>query len=1146
MSKADPPAHREGFIFFDQKGRRWPRLRLVLAIVGSLALLASVLFVAAVWIRPAVRLNASVLELKGKLKAEAGSLDVQPIDSKANSWELYQKKAVNPTATPSDTVDQPIKNNHSLATQERLGKLREQLQKGSPGKREVRLGFYVDWDANALASLHEHADQLTHLAPEWFSITGPEAQLIVEPDPPLAQFCAANGITVMPVLRNLAGDIWQPEAVENLARGPAMDRTRFCRELTNKITGLKAGGILLDWNELDPAYRNQYTQLIGELSKTLHKAGKELWLAVSMDDELAAYDLEELGERVDRFVALMFDEHSESDQPGPLASLDWIQGWLKVIKERGDPDQWVLALGAYATDWNATRKDAETISFRDAMSRASYAGVDQEGHLAVAKPHYNGRYAYSEPGGEHTVFFLDAISFYNQLRTARSAGFSGLGVQRLGTEDPQIWDVLAHTTDADRAFVKALSQLHTDKTVTHVGRGEIVSVDDTHDDGTRELTVEPDGRLRATYTDFPTYPVLYHQGAGDKHLVALTFDDGPDPKWTPKVLDILQERGVKAAFFVVGRNAEDYPDLLQRIAKEGHEIGNHTYTHGNLAELSEWRMRLELGATERLVESLTGYSTTLFRPPYNADSTPSSLEELVPLRFAEKELGYTVVLEKIDPQDWALPGVETILQRVKEMRSQGNIILLHDAGGDRHQTIEALPRIIDWLTERGDHIVSLGELLHIPREDLMPPVQATAQTGVRAIAATGFRLWHWFVEVLWAFMIFATGLVVLRSLLIAWLAWRHHRREDRRPMTQLADAPPISVLIAAYNEGRIIDKTLHSVLDCDYPGKIEVVVVDDGSKDDTVAVVENFAANEPRVRLLRQKNLGKSVALSHALAESRHEILVFLDADTLFEKQTISRLVEPFVIDPKTASVSGNARVGNVHNFITRCQQLEYICGFNLDRRAYTMWHCIPVVPGAVSALRRSAIEAAGGFSHDTLAEDTDMTLALHKLGYHISYAADAVAWTEAPEKWRSLARQRSRWAFGTMQALWKHRELLFNPKYRALAFFAMPSIWFFQVILVAITPLADAILLYSIAVGYAVQLWQYFLIFLLMDLFLAALACRLEGEPVRGSLLIVPMRFVYRWLLAFVVWRSILRALRGALVGWGKLDRHASVPSRA
>jgi cellulose synthase/poly-beta-1,6-N-acetylglucosamine synthase-like glycosyltransferase len=429
----------------------------------------------------------------------------------------------------------------------------------------------------------------------------------------------------------------------------------------------------------------------------------------------------------------------------------------------------------------------------------------------------------------------------------------------------------------------------------------------------------------------------------------------------------------------------------------------------------------------------------------------------------------------------------------------------------------------------------------------MPPIDVKRQAMERMVAGTGFRIWRAIVEFFWAFMIFATAIVVLRTLLVAYLAHRHYLRitAPNRSRVSTAAPPALSVIIAAFNEGRVIAKTLRSVIETDFAGDLEVIVVDDGSKDNTTEEVERIAAGDSRVILVRQPNRGKATALRNGVGRARHEIIVFLDADTMFERGTLGALVEPFG-NPLVGAVSGNARVGNLRTFVARCQSLEYICGFNLDRRAYTEWNCITVVPGAISALRKSAIEAAGGFSHDTLAEDTDLTLTLHRLRYRIEFAADAVAWTEAPETFRTLARQRFRWAFGTMQCLWKHRDMVFTLKYGALGWFSLPNIWFFQIGLVAITPLVDAILLYSIFFGVAGVIWYYFVIFLGLELFLSALACWMEGEPVGKAWISVPMRLIYRPLLAYVIWRSILRAMKGALVGWGKLERTASVPSRA
>lgn len=428
----------------------------------------------------------------------------------------------------------------------------------------------------------------------------------------------------------------------------------------------------------------------------------------------------------------------------------------------------------------------------------------------------------------------------------------------------------------------------------------------------------------------------------------------------------------------------------------------------------------------------------------------------------------------------------------------------------------------------------------------MPPVPLNQQAMTRVVSEGGFRVIHAVTEFFWAFMIVATALVVVRTLIVAGLAIRSRRAGDagllpRPPASELC--PPVSVLIAAYNEEKVIEQTLRSVLNGTYPGEIEVVVVDDGSRDNTAVIVTGMAQDDGRIQLLRQINLGKATALKKGFAAVRHEIVVTLDADTQFASDTIAELVLPFA-DLSVGAVSGRARVGNCQPLVSRFQSLEYTCGFNLDRRAYHLLNCITVVPGAVSAFRKSAVSAAGGVSTDTLAEDTDLTLSLHRCGFKVCYASRAVAWTEAPETIKTFAKQRFRWAFGTLQCLWKHRDLLFDTKHRALGWFSLPSAWFFNILLVALGPVIDGILLFSLVMSPASAiLYFYFLVFLCADLLLAAVACLIERESLSQIWLVLPMRFVYRPVLSFAVIKAIVKASKGVLVGWGKLDRTASVP---
>ncbi len=1111
---ADFPNERAAFVFSDPAGRRWPRLRLTLLFAGIAVFIATVFFVQTLFVTPQLRLPFTLRQLKGQLKSLQKKNPAGQLPPNVPLWEKF-------IAARAAGKKPPVP---AAAAKKLAG-------------GEVRMAFYTNGDPYSYKSLEQHAAQLTHVCPEWFALVDGLGNMQVDADVRLPKLAAAKGLALMPQLTNLVGDVWQPEAVENLAHGPAERQERFITKLVTDLRAARAAGVVIDWEQVDPAYKSDITKLLNKMADALHAAGLQLWVCVPPGQDLDYIDFDNVSEKVDRFVALLFDETSDTDSPGPLASRQWFESWLHALLEDADPQQWIIALGSYGYDWTNGAHRAELISFPEAMSRASVAGVEEG---AVAPPDHSSDFDYDDGDKEHSVWFLDVVSFLNELHALRDAQTGGFAIYRLGTEDTAIWDALSlpRRISPNDPAMQSLGTLKGTDTITDVGDGEIVSVDETQSDGARKIEAGPDGYLSATYLRFPKFPTLYHQGAGGEHQVALTFDDGPDPKWTPQVLDILKANGIKATFFLVGVNAEKYPDLVRRIVAEGHEIGNHTYYHPNLSICWPEHIRLELNATQLLIETITGRSTTLFRPPYNADTSPSSLADLAPLRIAN-EMNYLVVLENIDPQDWARPGADVILERIKQQRRDGSIILLHDAGGDRSQTIAALPQIIDWLHVRGDTIVPLSALLGSSRDAVMPLV-GNGQRMPRFVSSAGFRVFHATEEFLWAFMIVATALIVVRTLVVIFLAARFRRM----PASEGNFAPPVSVLIAAYNEEKVIAATLRAVLASDHSGEIEVLVVDDGSRDETSAEVEKIAQTDGRVRLVRQTNRGKAVALRRGLALLQHELVVFLDADTHLQTDTMRLLVRPLSAE-RVVAVSGHAKVGNLRSFIARCQALEYTCGFNLDRRAYDRWNCITVVPGAISAIRRSAIASVGGLSLDTLAEDTDLTLALHRGDNRIVYTPDAIAWTEAPETLRTLARQRFRWAYGTLQCLWKHREKVFNWRYRALGWFSLPSVWFFQILLVALTPMVDLFLVASLPFGAWRAVLPFVVIFLAMDVILATLACILEREPILRAWRILPMRLIYRPLLSYVIWKAILRAIKGAWVGWGKLERTASVPVR-
>jgi cellulose synthase/poly-beta-1,6-N-acetylglucosamine synthase-like glycosyltransferase len=381
-------------------------------------------------------------------------------------------------------------------------------------------------------------------------------------------------------------------------------------------------------------------------------------------------------------------------------------------------------------------------------------------------------------------------------------------------------------------------------------------------------------------------------------------------------------------------------------------------------------------------------------------------------------------------------------------------------------------------------------------------------------------------------------------------------RCSRRVPQGPADGGKVAVLVPAYNEVKVIEQTLRSLLRSEQVPGLEILVIDDGSTDGTADRVRQVFGDERRIRVFEKANAGKAAALNFGLALTDADVVVALDADTVFTPTTICHLVRHFV-DPRIGAVAGNAKVGNRVNLFTRWQALEYITSQNLDRRAFDVLDCITVVPGSVGAWRRSLVLEAGGFSHTTLAEDADLTMTIGRMGYAIVYEDDAVAYTEAPETLGAFVRQRQRWVFGTFQAAWKHKDLLFRPRAGALGFVALPNIFVFQLIFPLISPVMDLMLASSIGMavfGYwqhpqefvADDLWQvlfYYALFQAVDFLAAVLAFTLEKrEDWRLLWLVFLQRFVYRQVMYYVAIRAVLDSLRGGHIGWNKLDRSASV----
>ncbi|MEU9014165.1 glycosyltransferase [Streptomyces sp. NPDC048479] len=620
----------------------------------------------------------------------------------------------------------------------------------------------------------------------------------------------------------------------------------------------------------------------------------------------------------------------------------------------------------------------------------------------------------------------------------------------------------------------------------------------------------------------------------DKQLV-LTFDDGPDPVWTPKVLDKLKEYHAHGVFFVTGTMTSRHPELVERMVREGHEVGLHTFNHPDLSFQSTDRIDWELSQNQLAIAGAAGIRTSLFRPPYSSFSDAMDNKSWPVTQYIGSR-GYITALNNTDSEDWKRPGVDAIIKQATPKGTQGSIVLMHDSGGDRSQTVAALDRFLPQMKDRGYRFTNLTEALGAP----------TAHTKV-----TGPELWKGkaFVsavafseattEVLVVGLAIVGVLVFARFGLMLILSFAHARKVRRkgfswgRPINER-----VSVLVPAYNERECIANTVRSLMASEHP--IEVIVIDDGSSDGTADIVE--ALRLPSVRVVRQENSGKPAALNNGIRHARYDIVVMMDGDTVFEPSTVGELVQPFG-DMRVGAVAGNAKVGNRDSLIGAWQHIEYVMGFNLDRRMYDLLGCMPTIPGAIGAFRRQALERVGGMSEDTLAEDTDITMAMHRDGWRVVYAERARAWTEAPETVQQLWSQRYRWSYGTMQAIWKHRRALVErgPSGR-FGRVGLPLVSLFMVLAPLLAPLIDVFLLYGLVFGPTQKTIVAWLGVLAIQLVCAAYAFRLDRERMIHLISLPLQQLLYRQLMYVVLLQSWITALTGGRLRWQKLRRTGTV----
>lgn len=1010
----------------------------------------------------------------------------------------------------------------------------------------IRSAFYVDWDPQSFFSLQRNINNLNLVIPEWMFIDPKGDTINTQVDERALAVMKKSGVPIMPMLSNNYKTQFLGEPVHRILTDPAK-KERLINDVINILQKNHFAGVNVDFEELQENTDEPLVAFQKELYTRLHEKG----LLVTQDimPFNTDYNFEQLAKYNDYIFLMAYDQYAENTGPGPIAHQQWIEAAVDKVARKIPSNKLVLGLAAYGYDW-PQHGQATTITYQQALSTAR----ESEGNIDFDNDSYNLHYSYYDDNDKpHEVYFMDAATTFNSLRFATEYGLAGTALWRLGSEDSRTWKF--YNQDMQKASLAKfdfnnITTVQSSNDVDYIGEGEVLDILSTPVDGKIRPEIDSTEMLISEehYDSLPSMFVVRKYGQTDPKKLVLTFDDGPDPTWTPQVLDILKKENVPAAFFVVGINAERNIPLIKRMYRDGYELGNHSFTHPNIAEISPKRAVLEMESTRLLLECITGHSTILFRAPYNADSEPEKMEELLPVAIARTK-NYLDVGESVDPLDWE-PGIsaDSIVARTIHRKQEltaaglgGNVILLHDAGGEsRAATIAALPRIIEYFKKQGYEFTNISNLLGKNKSELMPAVPKGKGYYLVQFNYLLAESGYWAGKVLFFLFITFIILSVARLVYMAFLAMRQRRREKNTIWPVLTDHPLVSIIVPAYNESVNAVTSIHNLLKTTWPNT-GIIFVDDGSKDDTYEKVYNAFHDHPHVKVFTKPNGGKASALNFGIKESRAEYVVCIDADTHLHPDAIGKMMR-HMANPAVGAVAGNVKVGNLVNMLTRWQSIEYITSQNFDRSAFAWLNAITVVPGAIGAFRKQAIEDAGGFTTDTLAEDCDLSVRILRQGYTIANEPEALAFTEAPESIKMFIKQRFRWSFGVMQTFWKNRDVLFNKKYKALGRVAFPNILLFQFIIPAFAPAADFFMLIGILTGNAGHILVYYGLFMLIDAAVSVLAFHFEGEKKLRLLWLLPQRLIYRWLMLTVLFKAFLKAIKGELQGWGVLKRTGSV----
>ena len=1161
-------------VFYDPQRKRWKRLRRIFDVLALIGLVVGIVFV-------------------------VGLIRFKPMKELLLPSATHNYRAISSTSAPAQkTTAQKL---HIAPHRKTTRKPSDITLNTGEG---LRAAYYVEWDPSSYSSLKQHIHQIDLLFPEWLHVVTPNGELVsytvdtrpysvvdrngvhsVDRENKVARAIsdAHEDTEIFPLVNNfdpVKGD-FVPDVAAFLSSDTA--RAHFIQQVDAFLARNPVyRGLSLDFESIPAADQPGYQALLAALYTDFHARKLKLYVNTPVGDP--DFDYKFMADHSDGLMLMNYDEHQTDSDPGPIASQDWFIDNLKNILKVAPKEKIICSLGSYGYDWTVAMPTAppklkpgqkappappvKVLSTNNLSTQEAWqAASDADAQIELDSDSLNAHFAYDDEDAHvrHQIWFLDAVTVLNQMRAARALGIQTYALWRLGSEDDSLWKVWDTPLRADAW--KDLGPVPPGYDVDIEGEGDIMRITRKPQAGHRTMTLDDDDDvpmdLRSVVTEkMDSYPLPYtvEYVGYQPRQVALSFDDGPDPDWTPKILDVLKKYNVSGTFFMIGDEAQNNVGVMRRVYREGHEIGNHTFTHPDISSISTGQIDLQLALTERLFAAKLGVNPLYFRPPYSIDQEPDTNDQAIPVERIQN-LGYVVIGNKIDTDDWdenprksPQEITDSVFTQIENMKTRpwtrGSVILLHDGGGDRSATVAALPLLIETLRARGYQIVPVSQLVGQTRDQVMPAL-TRRQRALAIFDSIAFFFISFFNHFVVGVFFVGDVLMTGRLVIIGVFATidRFRKRKDFAPAEY---NPRVAVLIPAYNEELVIVRTIRSVMMSNYKN-IRIIVIDDGSKDRTTEVAiaaypDDIASG--RLTVMTKPNGGKADALNYALERLDEEIYIGIDADGVIAKDAITRLV-PHFANPKIGAVAGNAKVGNRVNLWTRWQALEYITSQNFERRALDLFDVVMVVPGAIGAWRTSAVRAGNGYHTNTVAEDADLTMSILEQGYCVIYEDQALAFTEAPVNADGLMRQRFRWSFGILQALFKHRGAI--KKHRAMGLFALPNILIFQILLPLFSPFIDFFFVAGV-IHYFIdkhfhpdttstasfyKLLAFFLTFLIIDFLASSLAFALERKHPASkgdSWLLFHIwiqRFTYRQVFSVVLFKTVKRAIDGKPFNW-------------